>query len=449
MRAAGPSRREPRRSWNLCGLLVLGVVLAWGLVLMLWVRARAEKQSIQEDALARDAFRMLNQTRHSIRREWEHLVKFVQHPDKSSNSIGESKPASEVPDGSHVHIIFSTDCKPFMDYQTLVLFHSAQLVGQKGPVTRIVSGCTKEKQEELTQLYKKLYPLYNAHFTPDFSGPHKYVYFNKPYGLKHWLEHADPPVGPEAVVALLDPDMILMRPITGEVRGMDNLKYSGLAEDQLFDRVVRGKPIAAVYGLGAPWTQENHRFFNKREICEPDSPCLTVNEAFGDEHYSVGPPYILHRDDMLRIAISWCRYAPKVHKQYPELLAEMYAYSIAAAHEQLPHLQMPNLMVSNIHMSADSEGWPLVDVLPDACAPPTHGAFFPGEALPTVLHFCQTYRAGRMGWAKRRPQLLDIFECDSGLLLEPTPDLSFLDHKVFFGQVLTCICSLVGTIAAN
>lgn len=384
---------------------------------MLWVRANAEKQAIQEDTLAQETFRMVNQTRHTIRKE-----------EKRNNNAASME-------GSHVHIIFSTDCKEFMDYQTLVLFHSAQAVGQKGPVTRIVSGCTIEKQEQLTQLYKKLYPLYNAHFTPDFSGPHKYVYFNKPYGLKHWLEHANPPVHPEAIVALLDPDMILMRPITGEVRGMDNLKYTGLREDQLFDRVIRGKPIAAVYGLGAPWTRENHRHFNKYEICESDSPCLTVTEAFGKEHYSVGPPYILHRDDMHRIANSWCRYVPKVHKQYPELLAEMYAYSIAAAHEELPHLQMSNLMVSDIEASNDDEGWQLIDTLTDACTLPVNGIFFPNEALPTVVHFCQTYRSGKMGWAKRRPQLLDIFSCENGLLLEPTPDLSFLDYKVFFGEV--------------
>ena len=68
-----------------------------------------------------------------------------------------------------VHIIFSTDCTPYQDYQTIVLFHSALVVGQKGPVTRIASGCDDKKKKELTELYHKLYPQYHVHYTPDFK----------------------------------------------------------------------------------------------------------------------------------------------------------------------------------------------------------------------------------------------------------------------------------------
>jgi hypothetical protein len=180
---------------------------------------------------------------------------------------------------------------------------------------------------------------------------------------------------------------------------------------------------------------DNHRHFNRKEICEPDSPCLLTTPEFGSKHFSVGPPYLLHRDDMLRIADSWTRYAPKVHDQYPELLAEMYAYSIAAAHEKLPHLQLSNYMVSNVYMSDEDEGWPMVDALTDVCAQPHHGIYFPGQKLPSLLHFCQTYRTGDMGWAKRRPQLLNIFSCDSPLLLEPRSDLGSLDYKIYNGEV--------------
>ena len=37
----------------------------------------------------------------------------------------------------------------------------------------------------------------------------------------------------------------------------------------------------------------------------------------------------------------------RVYERYPELLAEMYAYSMAAAHEQLPHFTLYSLMVSD------------------------------------------------------------------------------------------------------
>ena len=71
------------------------------------------------------------------------------------------------------HIIFSTDCGTFQDWQSLIVFHSASLAGQKGPITRIASGCDEEKKEVLTQLYKKLYPMHSVHFTPDFKKDEK------------------------------------------------------------------------------------------------------------------------------------------------------------------------------------------------------------------------------------------------------------------------------------
>ena len=458
----GPQRTSSRRT--LCIRLTLLALLSWLFILYCWI-SRQQSSSSSLDALIEEAkeyarnTRLINSTQ--VKEEWAEIAGYLRHrwkknetttsnedsahlmpPNTAGSSLVEdfsavSQPLSE--EEAEFHIIFSTDCKAFMDYQTLVLFHSAVTVGQVGPLTRIVSGCSKEREEELTSLYRKLYPQYRVHFTPDFAyDPIKkvrYVYFNKPHGLKHWLEHADPPVSENAIVALLDPDMILLRPLTAKVKGMESL-YISIPKDELIEKVDRGHPVGQIYGLGAPWTIDNHKHFNRREICtEVDSPCLNTTRAFGEAHYSVGPPYILHRDDMWRIANSWTRYAPRVHKQYPELLAEMYAYSIAAAHENLPHLQLPNYMISNIHMDKKEEGWPLIDAIQDVCALPEDGKFFPGAALPSVLHYCQTYRAGDFGWAKRRPQLLDIFSCEAPLLLEPPSNLGFLDYKIRNGEV--------------
>ena len=81
-------------------------------------------------------------------------------------------PAATSRDPGHVHVIFSTDCEFYQDWQTLVLFQSANRVGQKGPITRIASGCSEEKKARLVELYGKLYPperQFSAHFTPDFK----------------------------------------------------------------------------------------------------------------------------------------------------------------------------------------------------------------------------------------------------------------------------------------
>lgn len=40
-----------------------------------------------------------------------------------------------------------------------------------------------------------------------------FMFYNKPNGMAHFLKHAKPPVE-EAVIALLDPDMILVSPLT-------------------------------------------------------------------------------------------------------------------------------------------------------------------------------------------------------------------------------------------
>ena len=58
---------------------------------------------------------------------------------------------------SDIHVIFSTDCNPYQDWQSLFLFHSAYTVGQPGPITRIASGCNEEQQSRLKDLYGKLW----------------------------------------------------------------------------------------------------------------------------------------------------------------------------------------------------------------------------------------------------------------------------------------------------
>jgi hypothetical protein len=262
---------------SICGGLLLLLLATWGVFLYsFWQQNTSLDRMKRLDEFAHEGLVLLNSTKSKLRSEWTH-IKHVIHDWKEGGSetsfsplesevypnhvVGENIANQDaaidnsigIDDGSDVHIIFSTDCKPFMDYQTLVLFHSAQVALHKGPVTRIVSGCNKDKEEYLHTLYRKLFPQYHVHFTPDFSydpiTKKTYVYWNKPHGLKHWLEHANPPVGKEVIVALLDPDMIILRPITSRVRGADNL-IQNIPEDELFDRVTRGKPAGAIYGLG-------------------------------------------------------------------------------------------------------------------------------------------------------------------------------------------------------
>ena len=81
-------------------------------------------------------------------------------------------------------------------------------------------------------------------------------------------------------------------------------------------------------------------------------------------HYSIGPPYIVQKEDMAAIAEHWHDFVPRVYEGHPHLLAEMYAYCVAAAHLGLPHLRLDHYMTSETQ--AYGEAWPLVDALGDA-----------------------------------------------------------------------------------
>jgi len=364
---------------------------------------------------------------HSIINTVESEIKSVMQHQRG----GDNKDANiqQRVDGSDVHIVFSTDCSEYQDWQTLLLFHSAKVVGQKGRITRIASGCTDEKQQQLTELYQRLYPEFGAHFTPDFKKDAKtkksYDFYNKPWGMKHWLEYCKPPLPEDTYIALLDPDMILLRPLTRSISEdpaaiFDREYYA--KEGPLPLMVSKGHAVAQMYGLGAPWTNDNHKKFRRGKICGEGSPCLLTQLRFGEMHYSVGPPYFLHKTDMHAVVDTWTEFVPRVYEDYPYLLAEMYAYSMAAAHEKLPHLQVEHYMVSNV--DATGEGWPHVDAQPVVCVPPDEkGIFYPGQNMPTVAHFCQGYVADDIGWYKRRMPK-NIFSCDSPMLVNPPVNIT-------------------------
>ena len=451
MKKFGPQKARPASLLGLVLTTMVGLVLLW-IIFLVYCWQHGSMVDVPD---LNEVNNILNKTEEFILNE-VHMAEDLAHmrpghnlvhhvgPRKvvnkmvaTNNNAEPPKPPPQVhnkEEGGGIHVIFSTDCTPYQDWQTLTLFHSAMVVGQKGHITRIASGCDEEKQKKLTDLYAKLYPQYYVHFTPDFKKDEKtgkkYDFYNKPWGTVHWLEHANPPVEDDVVVALLDPDMIFLRPITGKLAGVpDHIYAKKVDKREIVDRVKEGHPAAQLYGLGAPWTNDHHKKFNRTYICGEHSPCLKPNDVFGSRHYSVGPPYLVHKNDMIKIGKTWTKFVPRVYEHYPYLLAEMYAYSMAAAHENLPHLQLENWMVSNTDVHP-GEGWPHVDALEDSCMPPdSNGIYYPGQNLPTVMHFCQFFRAGDFGFQKRRVPK-DIFTCDQRMFAEPYANLSSATYRI-------------------
>jgi len=396
------------------------------------------------------------------------------------------------PGDTLIHVIFSTDCSPYQQWQSYQFFVSALRIRQPGRVTQIASGCTEEEKQSLIEWHSKhIQPLslrFELHLTPHFSSVKdangkatdtEYEFFNKPFGLLHWMENSlgiDPetqtPWKHDTIIALLDPDQLLIRPITGYFESPNDIFRGGDSSGgenvdsnlSLFENkptfVVRhGHPASQEYGYRNAWTKYS-------PVAGFDSPATKVTTTEALRSYALGPPYIATARDMYSIAVNWAAFVPEVHTLFPELLAEMYAFSIATAHLKLPHQLMASLMVSDTSTSGagddgGGEGWKLVDVIPgdDVCSFAMNSLDTEKYPLPNVLHFCHRYGVGDKDFFAKKKLPTDFFTCESPLLAEPSLDIGsgkykykkppFLDKKVEYSAVVEkreafMICASIG-----
>ncbi len=147
-------------------------------------------------------------------------------------------------------------------------------------------------------------------------------YYNKSWGLRYFLLNStqvnSPPLAflqdPNAVLAVLDPDFIFIRPLTATVTSLEGLptyrQYVSMP-----DRVTAGHPIGQTYGHGVPWTNDRVRSeqenFHRKEVCGEGSPCLTVSAHHAMRHYTAGSPYMAVLSDMKKIAVPWSDFTIK------------------------------------------------------------------------------------------------------------------------------------------
>jgi hypothetical protein len=99
-------------------------------------------------------------------------------------------------DNKRYHLVFSTSCSK-NDWQSYLFFYLAMTTRQDGDITHIVSGCDPETEAEMRRLHEEQHTEamstnFLIHFTPDFAIKNRFQktkYWNKPFGVKHWLEH--------------------------------------------------------------------------------------------------------------------------------------------------------------------------------------------------------------------------------------------------------------------
>ena len=366
-----------------------------------------------------------------------------------------------------IHLVFSTGCSLWQDWQSLVFFYHVKKVGQVGNVTRIVSGCNGDQAQQLSDFHQQyvnnaLSENFHVHFTPDYSTilPNvKYKYFNKPFGLKHWMEESlgysssssasssaslailNNNTHDQDVIILLDPDQILLRPLTDDYSNVD-MRWT--ADLGFHKRVQQGIVFAQQYGYRSDWlTDVNVAHVLQNETSSDEySPSALWNIPSGlAVRFAAGPPYLATAKDMYKIVTYWTKFAPRVVESHPSLLAEMYAYTLASMHVRLPTFTAYGFMVSDTRLSANAfgeEGWYWIEddlkgqrstqKLQAVC-----GKSLPSgnrENTPFILHYCQTYNLGYVHFFKYA--LPDTFtKCDSPLLKEPSmEDLLHHDYAI-------------------
>ena len=391
------------------------------------------------------------------------------------------------PEETSIHIVFSTDCSPYQHWQSYLFFISALRVRQPGRITRIASGCTDEEKISIQNWHDEhiagLSSRFGLHLTPHFSSVKDeqgktvgdYEFFNKPFGLLHWMEHGehmgvDPDTSPsqpyrhDTIIILMDPDEVFLRPITGHFTSSDTIFRGGLKggintntekDNQSF--VVRhGKPLSQEFGFGISWLEYAN-------VAGDNSPATKVTSKEAMSSYAVGPPYIATALDMYAIAQKWVEFVPLVHSRFPQLMAEMYAFSIASAHLELPHQMVASLMISDTS-TIIGEGWEWIDALPkeDICSFAMNKlGKETSHKLPSVMHFCQRYGVGERAFFAKKKVPKDFFSCESPLIEEPNMDIGsgkylyrkppFLDSKVTYSAAIEkreafVICGMTGIL---
>ena len=214
------------------------------------------------------------------------------------------------------HYIFSTDCKPYMDWQSVALYHSWIRAGSP-----VVSPESCRAPDDY--LYRDIMP---THLTPTYDAidpKDNYAAYNLPGGILHWTQHN---TTDRKWVVKLDADMIIRKPLS--VR-------EGL-------RAEPGLVAAGYYGY--------------LEGVDNEMAGMFVDEDARSRLAKVGGWEIFWAEDLRKAAPLWFEYTKRVRqdervhwpfrgtgdvfitKEYPRpWISEMYGYVFGTAVAGLRH----------------------------------------------------------------------------------------------------------------
>lgn len=219
-----------------------------------------------------------------------------------------------------IHTIFSTECTPYFDWQTVGLVHSFHLSGQPGNITRLLS-CTDEDLKQYTG-----HDLAPTHYVPSMSRHPLtgdwYPAINKPAAVLHWLSHVNTDA---EYIVILDADMILRGPIT-----------------PWEFKAARGQPVSTPYDYLIGCNNVLAKLHTRHpEACD-----------------KVGGVIIMHIDDLRKFALLWLHKTEEVRADKAHYatnitgdvyssgwISEMYGYSFGAAELKLRHRISSDILI--------------------------------------------------------------------------------------------------------
>lgn len=245
--------------------------------------------------------------------------------------------AAEIALQKQTHIVFSTGCEKYHDWQSVGMFYSARRVTPFAPVTRLLSCLTAENEEENRILHGGSYKVNHKnqviytdpkkraagqyHLTPLYS-PHPktgdvYLPYFKSASMTHWFASAAAPKEP--IVICVDPDFVMMR----------DIDMKGVTPETL-----KGKPIAMNYKTEQScWGVLQHLLVEKGFACAECKERLgAVSFEQAKKALATGPPYVAHRDDWVTLAPRWKFYTEVIRdhaRDYAGWIADMCSHGLA------------------------------------------------------------------------------------------------------------------------
>eukprot|EP00401_Gymnodinium_catenatum_P029442 CAMPEP_0117601974 /NCGR_PEP_ID=MMETSP0784-20121206/77324_1 /TAXON_ID=39447 /ORGANISM="" /LENGTH=441 /DNA_ID=CAMNT_0005404743 /DNA_START=118 /DNA_END=1443 /DNA_ORIENTATION=- len=322
-----------------------------------------------------------------------------------------------------VHWVFTTDCSAYMFNQGNLMLASADYVKQPGEFTWIVNGCDRPSQK--AALTKLAHPTAKVWFAPklnltDPTTGETYRDFqasNRPLSIAAWWRE----VQPEAeAIGILDPDMTWLRPVRFLEQPVRS--KSDLGPWETFSALHK-RGSGAMYGQGCI----PHSFSDAAmlEICQKGSAdkCIQLKQDYNAcrASYSSGPPWVLHKSDADEVFDSWTGTAVKVHKTWPDMLAEQVSYGVAQMQFGIDNVLDPFWFLSATN--AGEQPW---DAIARAHYDPCQERSPPSIDLgmPPLWHACSSYDIPHLqGFRLHKDHIhKDLLDCGAPLLHYPPRD---------------------------